>query len=73
MPHQYVIWSVEHGAWRKTDGQVFALTLEDATKFSREDAQRIVRSRNLMEAADCMIPLYALTGAERFTTEKAHA
>lgn len=53
----FVIWSVEHQAWRRAAELGYCATLAIAGYYTRAAAERIVAQGN-----ECMIPVAALAG-----------
>jgi hypothetical protein len=56
----YVIWSIEHGAWWAPDAMGYVWTLKGAGRYTRAEAEQIVRSANIVSFNECMIPVTAL-------------
>ncbi len=52
----YLIWSIEHTAWWRPDGWGYTSSLAEAGRYEREEAERIVRSANVVEVHECLIP-----------------
>lgn len=42
----YLIWSNEHNAWWRPDGKGYTRVIENAGRYSREDAMKISRGLN---------------------------
>jgi len=45
-PHDWVIWSEEHGAWWGPGGHGYTFSLRQAGRYSRQQAERIVENAN---------------------------
>lgn len=56
----YVIWSIEHDAWWRADGLGYTFALSKARRYTRNEAEAIVRRANTVKVNECMIPVAAL-------------
>jgi hypothetical protein len=58
MPDEpYVIWSYEHGAWWGPARCGYTVQLADAGRYSRDEAERIVASANIVQLNETYLPL----------------
>ena len=52
----FVIWSIEHTAWWRPGEMGYTHALREAGRYTRKDAERIVRKANIVKVNECMIP-----------------
>lgn len=60
---EYLIWSIEHGAWWRPNRCGYTLRVQDAGRYTREDAAQIVKDANVIKFHECLIPLEAVENA----------
>lgn len=60
---EYLIWSIEHGAWWRPEHFGYTLRLYEAGRYSREEAERIVTKANIVNFHECLIPIEAVENA----------
>lgn len=60
---EYLIWSIEHGAWWRPDRCGYTLRLHEAGRYALEDARQIVKDANIVHFHECLIPLEAVENA----------
>jgi hypothetical protein len=56
MEQQYLIWSEEHGAWWRPAKWGYSQRIRDAGRYSKADADEIVRNANFREFNEIAIP-----------------
>lgn len=56
----FLIWSMEHDAWWAPGEIGYAPVIGGAGRYSRADAERIVRRANIVRCHECMIPESAI-------------
>jgi hypothetical protein len=61
--YAYVIWSIEHGRWWAPNSLGYVASLRGAGRYTRAEAERIVRSANVNAFHECLIPVTALEPA----------
>jgi hypothetical protein len=44
---EWLVWSEEHGAWWGGSGWLYVRSIQEADRYTLEDAQEIVRKGNL--------------------------
>ena len=61
MNQEYLIWSIEHGAWWGPQWRGYTQDLSAAGIYSRIEAEAILRQANLVRTNECMIPVACVT------------
>jgi len=56
----YAIWSIEHNGWWRLGRHGYTQYLSEAGKYSRAEAEEIIRDANLVNFNECMIPMASL-------------
>ena len=69
---EYLIWSVEHNAWWRANQWGYSPRLADAGQYSKEEAQKIVKSANVGSFNECMIPVEFVRREEADSAALAH-
>jgi len=58
----YLIWSIEHGAWWGPNHRGYTQDVRQAGRYSFEVAQDIVNDANVVAVNECWIPEVCVNG-----------
>lgn len=59
----FLIWSIEHDAWWRPQSLGYTRTLSEAGRYTRHEAEQILRRANLILTYECLIPVSAVSAA----------
>ena len=56
----FLIWSIEHTAWWRPGWSGYTTSLAEAGRYSRQEADAILRQANYVTVNECRVPLSAV-------------